>query len=89
MSTRSRITKDSEIHDETVDLVETFNYLLGLKVKRVRTFAENGTTSRVVHGEMLAGQTTTVIWRTTAGLDLKADKNIHRSEGSHRSQTQI
>ena len=48
-----RITKDSEMHDETVDLVETFNYLLGLKVKRIRTFAENGTTYRIVHGETL------------------------------------
>jgi len=71
-----RITKDSEMHDETVDLVETFNYLLGLKVKRVRTFAENGTMYRVVHGETLSGQGTTVIWRTSAGLDLKADKTF-------------
>lgn len=69
-----RITKDSEMHNETVDLVETFNYLLGLKVKRVRTFTENGTSYRVVHGETLAGQATTAIWRTTSGLDLKKDK---------------
>ena len=69
-----RITRDSELHDETVDLVETFNYLLGLKVKQIRTFAENGTTYRVVHGETLSGQGTTVIWRTSAGLDLKSDK---------------
>ncbi len=69
-----RITKDSELQDETVDLVETFNYLLGLKVKRIRTFAENRTTYRVVHGETLSGQGTTVIWRTTVGLDLKSDK---------------
>ena len=54
-----RITKDSEMHNETVDLVETFNYLLGLHVKRIRTFVENGTTYRVVHGETLAGQATT------------------------------
>lgn len=71
-----RITKDSELHDETVDLVETFNYLLGLKVKRVRTFAENATTYRVVHGETLSGQGTTVIWRTSVGLDLKSDKKF-------------
>jgi adenine-specific DNA-methyltransferase len=69
-----RISRDSEVHDETVDLVETFSYLLGLKVKRVQTFAENGTTYRVVHGETLTGQPTTVIWRTTVGLDLKKDK---------------
>jgi adenine-specific DNA-methyltransferase len=71
-----RITKDSELHDETVDLVETFNYLLGLLVKRIRTFAENGITYRVVHGETLAGQSTTVVWRTTVGLDLKQDKKF-------------
>src|SRR5208283_2437561 len=71
-----RITTDSEMHDETVDLVETFSYLLGLKVKRVRTFAENGTTYRVVHGETLTGQPTTVIWRITVGLDLKKDKSF-------------
>jgi len=71
-----RITRDNEMHDELVDLVETFNYLLGLKVKRIRTFAENGTKYRVVHGETLAGQPTTVIWRTTSGLDLAKDKTF-------------
>lgn len=69
-----RITRDNQLHNETVDLVETFNYLLGLKVKRIRTFKENGTTYRVVYGETLTGQSTTVIWRTTVGLDLKKDK---------------
>jgi len=71
-----RITRGSELHDEAVDLVETFSYLLGLKVKRIRTFAENGTTYRVVHGETLTGQPITVIWRTTAGLDLRKDKTF-------------
>lgn len=69
-----RITRDNELHNETVDLVETFNYLLGLKVKRIRTFAENGTTYRVVHGETLTRQPTTIVWRTTSDLDLKKDK---------------
>jgi len=69
-----RITRDNELRNETVDLVETFNYLLGLMVKRIRTFTENGTTYRVVHGETLTSQPTTVVWRTTVGLDLKKDK---------------
>jgi len=69
-----RITGDNEMYDETVDLVETFNYLLGLKVKRIRTFSEHGTKYRVVHGETLAGHSTTIIWRTTEGLDLAKDK---------------
>ncbi|HPD11553.1 MAG TPA: hypothetical protein PLN56_11230, partial [Methanoregulaceae archaeon] len=71
-----RITRDSQLHNEIVDLVETFNYLLGLKVKRIRTFNENGTPYRVVHGETLAGESTTIIWRTTTGLDLKKDKQF-------------
>lgn len=71
-----RITQDNELHNEIVDLVETFNYLLGLKVKRMRTFAENGTTYRVVHGETLASEPTTIVWRTTVGLDLKTDKKF-------------
>jgi len=71
-----RITRDSQLHNETVDLVETFNYLLGLNVKRIRTFNENGTPYRVVHGETLAGESTTIIWRTTTGLDLKKDKQF-------------
>jgi len=71
-----RISRDNQLHNETVDLVETFNYLLGLKVKRIRAFKENGTTYRIVHGETLAGQSTTVIWRTTVGLDLKKDREF-------------
>jgi len=71
-----RITRDSELHEETVDLVETFNYLLGLKVKRIRIFDENGTTYRIVHGETLASEPTTIVWRTTTGLDLKKDKEF-------------
>lgn len=73
---RLQITRDSELHEETVDLVETFNYLLGLKVKRIRTFTENGTTYRIVHGETLASEPTTIVWRTTTGLDLKKDKEF-------------
>lgn len=69
-----RITRDNELHNENVNLVETFNYLLGLKVKRIRTFFENGTTYRVLHGETLTSQPTTIVWRTTDGLDLKKDK---------------
>lgn len=69
-----QISRDNELHNDTVDLVETFNYLLGLKVKRIQTIAENGTTYRVVHGETLASQLTTIVWRTTEGLDLKKDK---------------
>ena len=83
-----RITKDSEMHDETVDLVETFNYLLGLKVKRVRTFAENGTTYRVVHGETLERSGNHGYLAHYCRARSQGGQNIHRREGSHRSQTQ-
>ena len=60
---------------EIVDLIETFNYLLGLHVKRIRRFDENGTIYRVVHGEK-SGKTVTVIWRTTTKLNLEKDKKF-------------
>lgn len=53
------IIKDNEQVPTKVDLVETFNYLIGLKVKtseRIRGF-------HVVTGENLAGERILVIWR--------------------------
>lgn len=54
-----RIIKDNEAVPTRIDLVETFNYLIGLKVKtseRIRGF-------HVVTGENLSGEQILVIWR--------------------------
>jgi adenine-specific DNA-methyltransferase len=68
------IMRDGVREKETVDLVETFNYLLGLHVKRVCRFDEDGIIYRVVHGDK-NGKTITVIWRTMPSSSI-ADKKV-------------
>jgi adenine-specific DNA-methyltransferase len=55
------ITRDDETRPANVDLVETFNYLLGLNVSR--TYSSDG--YRVVEGTNPAGERTLAIWRNT------------------------
>jgi len=57
-----------ETKETTVDLVETFNWLLGLKVKHIDT-AKGFLT---VTGEKRAGGRCLILWRTLSG-DAKAD----------------
>lgn len=57
-----------ETKDTTIDLVETFNWLLGLKVKQIKA-QQNFLT---VTGEKRAGGRTLVIWRTLSA-DTVAD----------------
>lgn len=74
-----------KIYDENVaryqkvDLIETFNYLLGIHVKRYQTFANDKVKYRVVIGEK-SDTLLIVIWRNTDGLDLKADKKFVEKE---------
>ncbi len=55
--------------EREVDLPETFNYLLGLKVRRRRTFDDDGRRYLVYRGETRAnpGRAVAVIWRATEG----------------------
>lgn len=68
-----RITHGNEPKDEKVDLVETFNYLLGIHVRQIKTFSSNGTYYRVVFGRKNEDEIS-IIWRDTEHIDLKADK---------------
>jgi len=70
-----KITEGSELKEQTVDLVETFNYLLGLHIRKIRTFTNNGTYYRVVLGTKDEDDIM-VIWRDTETLDLKEDKTF-------------
>lgn len=49
----------------TVDLVETFNYLLGLHVRRRVVRHQGGLTYRVVHGVLPDGKVVTIVWRNS------------------------
>jgi adenine-specific DNA-methyltransferase len=60
-SYRLNITRGDQTRPENVDLVETFNYLLGLTISR--TYSSNG--YRVVEGTNPAGERALVIWRNT------------------------
>ncbi len=62
------ITENNEATEQEVDLVETFNYLIGLVVKSVEDI--RGTI--VVQGALLNGDKVLVIWRDVELMDNKA-----------------
>ena len=57
-----------ETRPVTIDLVETFNYLLGLHVRRVQAFDH----IRTVEGENRDGQQVLIIWRNQDEIDNEA-----------------
>lgn len=58
-----------------VDLVETFNYLIGLKIDRYKFLKENGRKYVFVFGER-NNRRTAIVWRPFKNIDLKKDKEI-------------
>lgn len=54
-----KIRKDNELKEQTIDLVETFNYLIGLYVAQTETIRG----FKVVRGKLRTGEKTLVIWR--------------------------
>lgn len=58
-----------------VDLVETFNYLLGLYVSRYKVLEDNGRKYVFVFGEK-DGKKIAIVWRNMNGIDLEKDKGI-------------
>jgi adenine-specific DNA-methyltransferase len=63
-----RITENNETTEQEVDLVETFNYLIGLVVKSVEDI--RGTI--VVQGALLSDDKVLIIWRDVEQMDNKA-----------------
>ena len=61
--------------EEIIDLVETFNYLLGLKINKIKLRNDNGRVYKTIIGECDHEQVA-VIWRDTPGLDLERDKRF-------------
>jgi adenine-specific DNA-methyltransferase len=58
-----------------VDLVETFNYLLGLTINKYKFLTENGRKYVVVFGKK-ENRKVVVIWRSTKDIDLEKDREI-------------
>ena len=63
-----KMQEGDKIRECVVDLVETFNYLLGIHVKKMRQFQNNEHLYRVVLGEK-DGKSIVIVWRTTKGLN--------------------
>jgi len=58
-----------------VDLIETFNYLLGLNVGRYDVLYENGRKYVFVFGEK-DGKKIAIVWRSIKDIDFEKDKEI-------------
>lgn len=69
------VTTAGEKRLSTVDLVETFNYLLGITVEKLRTFRNQEKEYRCIFGK-LNQENVAIIWRNTQNIDLKKDKEF-------------
>lgn len=56
--------------ERPIDLVETFNYLIGLKVKQIDSLRERGIV--MVQGTLPTGETTLILWRDCEQVDYEA-----------------
>jgi adenine-specific DNA-methyltransferase len=63
-----KVQEGDEIRERVVDLVETLNYLLGIHVKKMRQFQDNGRLYRAVLGEK-RGKRIVIVWRPLNGLN--------------------
>ena len=63
-----RVCEDNGIRERVVDLVETFNYLLGIRVKKMRQFQGNDRLYRAVLGEK-NDKSIVIVWRPSNDLN--------------------
>jgi adenine-specific DNA-methyltransferase len=70
-----RVTRDGETREKTVDLVETFNYLLGVDVQTFESHEHQERPYRVVRAAR-DEDTVVVIWRKSEELDLDAEQKF-------------
>lgn len=83
---RLRVHANGEKRERTVDVPETFNYLLGLHVRRRQTYDDNGRRYLVYRGETRAepGREVAVVWRETEGWsegDFDRDRRFVAARG--------
>jgi hypothetical protein len=78
-SYRLHIHRDGETRAQTVDLPESFAYLLGLYVQKRQVFNDNGRHYLVYRGATREGRKVAVIWRENEGWtanEYKRDKEF-------------
>ena len=85
-SYKLRVHLNGEKRERSVDVAETFNYLLGLKVKKREVYEDNGRLYLVFQGEpqTAPGRSVAVIWRKTDGWteeDFAQDRDFVAKRG--------
>lgn len=70
---KMQIAHGNETTEQTIDVVETFNYLLGLNVEKTLWPAEG---MQIVMGTTRRGKRTMIIWRNTAQVTDKEVKTV-------------
>ena len=74
-NTKLRITRQNEIREENIDVIETFNYLIGLNVSSI-LYPKQGICT--VEGVTRNGEHTLVIWRDCDTVDNDALNDFFR-----------
>ena len=70
-----KIIKNYQQKIVNVDLVETFNYLIGLNVSRYEVLQENGRKYVFVFGDK-DGKRIAVVWRSIKDIDFEKDREV-------------
>ena len=83
---RLRVHAQGETRERTADVAETFNYLLGLNVRKRRVYDDGGRRYLVYRGETREnpGRGVAVIWRETEGWtdeDFARDRKFVGEQG--------
>ncbi len=71
-----KVIENHEVHLKLVDLVETFNYLLGVHVESMKREVIKGKVYVIVSGHDGDGQKICIIWRNWENLDHETDKQV-------------
>ncbi len=69
-----KVTENNELIAKKVDLVETFNYLIGLYIERIQRVKD----IKLVEGTTREGQKTLVIWRNTETTTNEETEKVFR-----------
>jgi len=80
-----KVTENNELREQEVDMVETFNYLIGLVVESMQLI--RGTV--VVQGHNLQGEKILVIWRDVAQMDNAALNDFFKKLAINTKDTEF
>lgn len=80
-----KVTENNELNEQEVDLVETFNYLIGLAVKSMEIIRGNV----VVQGSNLQGEKILVIWRDVEETNNQALNEFFRKLNINTRDTEF